>query len=141
MPICSLLPRPQPPPAWMAETMAADSEAAPSEETSLYQVLSQGKRSAEPPVTPPPPEPQPEVTGGVVPPGSCGGTVAGEKMDAGLLFRADGSIEAIIPNVREGSAVPEHVLAAQVVFYAYTDKAMFADLMYRIAGADDEPRH
>src|SRR5712691_183887 len=69
----------------MAEMIEPDSAAGESPETSLYQVLSQGKRSAGPPVAPPPPEPQPVVGGllevvvpasvavaGGLPPGSSG---------------------------------------------------------------------
>src|SRR5713226_3303840 len=82
------LPSPQPPAAWTVPMIELDSAAGESPETSLYQVLSQGKRSAGPPVAPPPAEPQPvvgwlEVVGpasvavaGGLPPGSSAGACA-----------------------------------------------------------------
>src|SRR5438477_7425411 len=75
-------PRPRPPAPWMTPMIELDSGAEERVETSLYQGLSQGKRSAAPPVAAPPPDPQP-VAGGVAepasvwggaPPGSSGAT-------------------------------------------------------------------
>jgi hypothetical protein len=68
-----------------------DSAAGESPETSLYQVLSQGKRSAGPPV-PPPPEPQPVVGGlEVVVPASV--AVAG-GLPTGSSARACADVQA-----------------------------------------------
>src|SRR4051812_25557979 len=65
--IWNLLERPHPPRPWTVPMMEDDSAALESPETSRYQGLSQGKRSAGPPVSEPPPDPQPTVGGEVVP--------------------------------------------------------------------------
>ena len=62
-------------------------------------------------------------------------------LDAGMVFRADGKVEALIPRLPEGREVPENVLAAEALLWAYTDASMFEEIVRRIERDEEQRRH
>jgi hypothetical protein len=63
------------------------------------------------------------------------------KLDAGLVFRRDGTIEALIPRLPEGKALPQNALVAQMLFRACLDDEVFQKMMRMIATGGEEVRH
>ena len=56
------------------------------------------------------------------------------KYDAGLVFRKDGTIEALIPRLPEGRALPQNALVAQMLFKACLDEDMTSGASRMLTG-------
>ena len=46
------------------------------------------------------------------------------SMDAAMVFRRDGEIEVILPNLADEVEVPDNVAVAHALFQAWSDKQM-----------------
>ena len=60
-------------------------------------------------------------------------------LDAGMVFRSDGTVEVLIPRVPEGKKLPENAFVAQTLFRACLDERMFEVIVRALDG--EEVRH
>jgi|GraSoi2013_100cm_1033763.scaffolds.fasta_scaffold195397_2 hypothetical protein len=57
--------------------------------------------------------------------------------DAALVFRSDGTLEALLPLTAQGHEPPQNALAANALLWAYGDERMMAAI---VAAIEAEPR-
>ena len=57
--------------------------------------------------------------------------------DAALVFRSDGTLEALLPLAAQGREPPQNALAANALLWAYGDERMMAAIA---AAIEAEPR-
>ena len=62
-------------------------------------------------------------------------------LDAGMVFRQDGTVEVLIPRIPEGKALPENAFVAQTLFHACLDERMFDWIARELASQGEEVRH
>jgi hypothetical protein len=54
--------------------------------------------------------------------------------DAALVFRADGTLEAVMPLLHEDAEPPPNVMAAQALMWAHEDEQLMATIADAVEG-------
>jgi hypothetical protein len=62
-------------------------------------------------------------------------------MDAGMVFRADGRIDVLMPRIPQGRDIPDNVFAAETLLWAIFDEKMFEEIVQAMEAVRPDARH